>query len=178
MNKIVLKIPYLEKVFGIKIKRNVVSIGLDTASKTGYAIAQTTDTSVKITIGFINIDVSKISDKEERDEIRYNTIYKTLKQLLKKEYITVIEQVYFGNNVHTLIILSRIGAIAWTLAKEIGCTNIIWKSAVQARKILGLKSNVKKLLVQQEFKEKIKINIDNEDIIDAIILALNGLAEK
>jgi len=74
-----------------------------------------------------------------------------------------------------LILLARIGAIAFTICKIKNIKNIIWKSAVQARKLLGLPCNKKKEVVQKMFSKKLGIKLTNEDEIDAIILAIVGL---
>lgn len=169
----------IEQAFGIKLRKHVTALGLDTASKSGYCIAQSKENIVNIEVGFINVDVSKIEDKTERDALRYEEIYKRLKNLIQKDYITVIENVYYGGNAQTLILLSKIGAIAWTIAREKNCIDIISsKTAVQARKMLGLPCNKKKEIVTLAFKKALKIKIDNPDEIDAIILALVGLIEE
>jgi len=178
MNKIVLKIKELEKLFGCKILKNIVSLGLDTATKTGYAIATTNDKEVKISIGFINVDVSQITDKYERNRMRYEAVYNNLKGLIKKEYRIIIENVYYGRNPNTLIVLSRIGAIAWTLAKLKGCEVIKWRTANQARSLIGVKGNVKKPIVVEMVNNLLDINVKNDDEVDAIVLALNGIMVK
>ena len=47
--------------------------------------------------------------------------------------------------------------------------------ATQARKYLGLNGSAKKVKVQAEFKRKTKIKIEDDDVIDAIVLALVAL---
>jgi len=178
MNKIILNIKELEKIFGYKILKNVISLGLDTATKTGYAIAITNDKEVNISIGFINIDVSGIEDKYERNKIRYEAVFNNLKGLIKSEYIVIIENVYFGRNPNTLIVLSRIGAIAWTLAKLKECKVIKWRTANQARSLLGIKGNVKKPIVMEMINNILGTEIKNDDEVDAIVLALNGIMLK
>ncbi len=173
-----LNIKDVEKKFGIKLKKHEMSLGLDTASKTGYCIAWTEKKYIYFDIGFINVDVKGIKDKAIRNAIRYKEIYDNFKQLIINTMTVVIEDVYYAGNAQTLILLSRIGAIAWTLATEKECENIIWKSAVQARKMLGLPCNKKKIVVMKEVNKRLKINLTNEDEIDAIVLALVGLMEK
>ena len=174
-NEIVLNIKKLEKLFDCKILKNIVSLGLDTASKTGYAIATTDNKEVKISTGFINVDVKGITDKYIRNRMRYEAVYFNLKNLIKQEYRIVIEDVFFGRNVNTLIVLSRIGAIAWVLAKEKECKVIEWLSAVQARKKLGLPCNKKKPVIVAAMNDLMKTNITNDDIIDAVVLSICGI---
>jgi len=172
---ITLPIKEVEQKLNIEIKRNSISLGLDCASKTGYAICKTDKEYIYISIGFINVDVSNIKDKEERNHFRYNAIYDSLNNLIKSEYTVVIEDVYYGGNVFTLILLSRIGAIAWTTSKIKECKDIIWKTAVQARKSLGLPCNKKKIIVKEALNMILGTTIENDDEIDAIILGINGL---
>ena len=176
MSKLIWSIAKVEKRLNIKIKRNVSTLGLDTASKTGYAIAKTDDKKLIIDVGFINVDVSKMTDKYERNAMRYNVICDALINLIDSKYeAVVIEDVYYAGNPLTLILLARIGAIAYTICKIKMPKMIIWKSAVQARKLLGLPCNKKKIVVQQTFCKKLGIKLTNEDEIDAIILAMVGL---
>jgi Holliday junction resolvasome RuvABC endonuclease subunit len=178
MNKYVWDINKIEKRFEIALKRNCQVLGLDTASKTGYCVAKTDEKKLILEIGFINVDVSKIEDKYARNELRYNVICEALNSLIASKYETiVIEDVYYGCNILSLILLARIGAIAYTLCKVKGIKEIIWKSAVSARKLLGLPCNKKKVVVQKEFSKKLGILLKNEDEIDAIILAIVGLLQ-
>jgi len=170
-----LKIKYIEKKLGIKLYKNAVSLGLDTATKTGYCIARTNKVYINFDIGYINLNMKEIKDRKLRNELRYEEIYIRFKQLIKTEYIVVVEDVYFGRNAQTLILLSRIGAIAWTLAKIKKCPRIIWKTAVQARKALGLPCNKKKIVVMTAMNKVLKTKIKNDDIIDSIVLAIGGL---
>ncbi len=171
------KIKHIEEAFRIKLKKHSISLGLDTASKTGYCIATTNSKSIILDIGFINIDVKGIKDKVLRNELRYEELYTNMKKLIKKEYTVVIENVFHSFNAQTTILLARMGGIAWTLSKVIGCKIILWKTATQARKALGLKCNVKKIIVMQTVNTLLGTKITNGDEIDAIVLALNGLIE-
>ena len=173
-----LKIKTIEKKLGIKLRKNAVSLGLDTASRTGYCIARTNKISINFDIGYINLNMKEIKDRKLRNELRYEEIYKRFRELIKAEYIVVVEDVFFGRNAQTLILLSRIGAIAWTIAKTKKCKEIIWKTAVQARKALGLPCNKKKIIVMEAMNKILKTKIENDDIIDAIVLALGGLINE
>jgi Holliday junction resolvasome RuvABC endonuclease subunit len=172
------KIEKLEQALGCKIKKNSIALGLDCATKTGYCIAKSNSTTVDFNIGFINLDMGEIADKHLRNELRYEELYLRFKNLIKSEYTVVIEDVYFSRNPATVILLARIGAIAWTIAKEKECNQIIWKSAVQARKMLGLPCNKKKEVIMQTINNILKLKLTNSDEIDAIILALVGLVEE
>ena len=170
-----LKIKDIEKKFNVKLQRNVTSLGLDTATKTGYCIAKTNTTYINFDIGYINLHMNEIKDRVLRNELRYEEIYQQFKNLIKKEYIVVVEDVFHSFNAQTTILLSRIGAIAWTLSKEKRCKNIIWKTAVQARKMLNLPCNKKKEIITKEVNKRLKTKIKNADIVDAIVLSIVGL---
>jgi len=178
MKEIIFKITDMETMLNKSIKRNTVALGLDTASNSGWAIITTNSKTLKINTGFINVDVKGIKDKKTKNKLRYNAVYDCLKGLIKKEYNVVIEDVFFGRNVYSLILLSRIGGIAWTLAKEKGCKVIKWFSAVQARSRLGLPTNRKKPIVHAAFTEMTGLKLSNVDIIDAVILGLCGIVEE
>lgn len=173
-----LKIKDLELIFGIKIKPNCKVIGLDTASKTGICVAISNSKYVELNISFVNVEVRDIENKQNRNELRYEAIRTAFKSIIKSDKIIVIEDVFHSFNAQTTILLSRIGAIAWTLAKEAGCTKIIWRTATQARKALGLPCNKKKEIVLETVNELLGTKIKNSDEIDAIVLALNGLIEE
>ena len=179
MHLMTLDITEVEARLGLKLKRNCISLGLDTATKTGYSIAETNKKELRINVGFINVDVSKIKDRDLRDQLRYDTVYKSLIDLIKPHHRVVIENVYYGGNARTLIILSRIGAIAWTICKflKVKKENIIWKSAAQARKMIGIKGNAKKAIVMAKVNEFLGINLRNDDEADAVVLSLVGLIE-
>ena len=176
-NKMTFDIGKLENALSVKISTNKTVLGLDTASRSGYCIAKTTGKTLTISTGFIAVDVSKIKDKVVRNALRYNAVYETLTQLVTKDQILVIEDVFFARNVYTAILLARIGAIAYCVGRQKEIRDIRWKTAIQARKMLGLPCNKKKELVHKEFTEKVGTKITDIDIIDAIILALCGLIE-
>ena len=175
-----LKIKYIEKKLGIKLRKNAISLGLDTATKTGYCIARTNKVSIDFDIGYINLNMKEIKDRKLRNELRYEELYSRFMNLIDSKYdTTVIEDVYHKFNPDTTILLARIGAIAYTICKIKKVKRIIWLSASQARKKLGInqkcpKGKTKETIVKRVNK-LLNINITNNDEIDAIILALNGL---
>jgi len=173
-----IKIKNIEKQFNIKVKRNTISLGLDTATKTGYCIAKSNKTYINFDVGYINLSLKEIKDRKLRNALRYEEIYLRFKTLIKAEQIVVIEDVFFGRNAQTLILLARLGAIAWVIAKEKKCKTLIWKTAVQARKALELPCNKKKIVVMKEVNKRLKTKIKNDDIVDAIVLSINGLIKE
>lgn len=173
-----LKIKDIEKKFKVLLKRNTIALGLDTATKTGYCISRTDEIYLYLDIGFINLDIKGITDREMKNALRYEELFNRFKSLIKKEYILVVEDVFFGRNAQTLILLSRIGAIAWTIGRFKNCQEIIWRTAVQARKVLGLPCNQKKEVVAKRVNKILKTKLTNPDEIDAIVLAIGGLINE
>lgn len=184
MYKLEWTIKEIEDAFNIKLLRNKSCIGVDTASKTGISIVNTTDKNVIFSINLIDIDVSKIKDKEDKDNLRYSAIYNAMTELIRKDYIVVPEQVFFGVNVGSLITLARLGGIVYAVAKSKGCEEIRWLSAVQARSKLGInqKNTNKKITmkqaIMQRFNEKMKSKITDDNLIDAMILSICGIIDN
>jgi Holliday junction resolvasome RuvABC endonuclease subunit len=180
MNKILkFKIEDIETEFGIRIMRNALCIGLDTASKTGYCIITTNTKYMILDTGYFNIDVGKVKDKKTKRRLLAESIYQNLKRLfVGKIYdVVTIEDVFHGINAHTTILLSRIGGIAYGLAKEYNTKKILWFTACEARKALGLKGTAKKKEIGEAINDILGTKIKNDNVIDAIVLALNGLKE-
>lgn len=179
MNKLKFNIVDIETEFGLRIKHNALCIGLDTASKTGYCIAKTNSKTMTFDTGYFIVDVKNIKDKKLRRRIYAEQIYKNLKKLfVDNVYDTaVIEDVYHGVNAHTTILLARIGGIAYALTQQYATKTTIWKTASEARKTLGLKGTGKKVEICEAVNNILGTNIKNDDVIDAIVLALNGLKE-
>lgn len=173
----------IENALSVKIARNRTVLGLDTATKSGWCIVKTDDKKLTLSTGFINIDVSKITDQTERNELRYNVVFDTMNNLINDKIdVVVIENVFHGVNANTTILLSRIGAIAWCICKINKAKKTIWLTASQARKTLNInqkcpKGKSKETIVKR-VNELLNINITNNDEIDAIVLAICGLTER
>jgi len=182
MSKLIWSIAKVEKRFNIKLKRNSTVLGIDTASKTGYAIAKTDEKKLILEIGFVNINVSQIKDKDIRHEMLYTAIHEAFSSLIASRFDTVvIENVFHQYNPDTTILLARFGGIIYDICKTKQVKNIVWKSASQARKALGInqkcpKGKSKETIVAR-INEKLNISLQNNDEIDAIVLALNGLLQ-
>ena len=87
----------------------------------------------------------------------------------------IIEESFYGRNVKTFQMLSRLGGFAYAVAHLNGLKEKKFLLATTARKNLGFKGNLKKKVIQKEFIKKLKLQLEDEDIIDAMILALNGI---
>jgi Holliday junction resolvasome RuvABC endonuclease subunit len=178
MYKISVPIDKIEYHFGITIERNMSSLGLDTATNTGYCVAKANTKNITFDIGYFKIDVGKIKDKYKREELRYRMVYDNLKPVIKAPDIVVIENTYYSNSAKATIILSRIGGVAYAIARAKNIPSIIWRTASEARKTLGIKGNSKKEEILSIVNLLLDIDIKNHDEADAVVLALNGLIKR
>ena len=161
----------LEKEFGLIVEHNVVCMGFDTASRTGWCKASTGPESqdyVEFEYGWIQV---KTTDKY----FKYNKYIEACSSLIRKEYRVVVEETFFGTNAKTFQLLSRLGGFVYAVAHKHGVGEKWFALATRARKYLGIKGNMKKELVQKELIKRLDLKIKDEDIIDAIILSLNGI---
>jgi len=165
-----LKIKEVEKKLKIKIKKNINVLGIDTASRTGWATIKTNSKNLEIDYGYI--DVRKLKSLNEKYDAMINSFGSLIKP---KQNKVVIEDTFFGPNVYTLKLLSRIGMIVYVLARLKKIKNVFFINASSARSRLNFNSRAKKEEIHKEFRRRIKIKILDKDIMDAIILALNGV---
>jgi len=161
----------LEKAFNKRIKKSVVCLGVDTASRTGWCKAVANDKECTFDYGFINVN-SK--DKY----FKYSQYIEILDGIISKDEDLIIEETFCGINIKSFQLLSRLGGFVYAVAHLKGVQHKKFILATTARKFLGFKGNAKKEIIQKQFIKKLGIEIDDEDVIDAIILALNGILEE
>lgn len=162
---------FIEKSLRIKLLKNNQAFGFDGAGRTGWCIAKTNDKSVTLEYGFIDLRKVQVPEK-------YKMIGDIFKELITKKQRVIIEEAFLGFNPRTALMLARIGAIAYYIACEKECSYIKFLTAGQARKRIGIKGNSKKVDAQNQFKRRLRIKLDDDDIVDAMILALCGLIEE
>ena len=170
-----INIDKIEKATGYKVKRNFSCIGFDTAQRTGIAFIQTKKKVIQL--DFIFLEFKDIKDTKKI----YATMVKTFENLLRGEDKAIIEQVFVGFNRKGSVELARYGsfAIAECIKKDIDYDLV---SAVSCRAKLKIdarkfgKGKAKKS-VAYWLKEKLNIELHDEDISDAICLALLGILE-
>jgi Holliday junction resolvasome RuvABC endonuclease subunit len=163
----------IEEVTGYKIKKNFVSLGLDTAQRTGVAFIKTTDK-------YVNIDCMFLEFKGMADTKQiYKTMVNTFSNIFTEQDFAVIEQVFVGFNRAGSVELARYGsfAIAECIKKGIAYDLI---SAVSCRAKLGINTRSfgkgkSKQAVAFWLKDKLNIELNDEDASDAICLALCGI---
>jgi Holliday junction resolvasome RuvABC endonuclease subunit len=171
MNTFTLATKDVEKIFKHKITPFVTCLGIDTASRTGWCEVNTTPELCNFSCGFIDIDTK---DKY----FKYNRYIEIFANKFKDEnMIVIIEESYYGKNVKTFQMLSRLGGFIYAIAHLNNIKSKQFILATTARKLLGFKGNAKKEIIQKEFLEKTKLELTDTDVIDSIILALVGILE-
>jgi len=158
------KLPFL-------IKRNCCSVGVDTASRTGLCLAKTTDTDIILEYSFLDM-------KSKNKYHKYNTLIDHMSNFFDGEVVdvVVVEETFFSRNAKVFQFLSRIGGMVYTVAHLLDIKEKLFISAVESRKALGLPCNKKKEVVHKAFHILVpEVKITDIDIIDGVILALNGL---
>lgn len=164
-----------EKRLGRNLKKNIICLGVDPASKTGWCIVETNDTDILFDYGTIHIDSTDVYFK-------YNQLIKLFENLVKtvvsksKNKTVIVEDCWLGKNVAALKMLARIGMIVYTISHQ-HSISVSFLTPVQSRNRLGFKGNVKKQIFQAEAIKKLKLELDDEDAIDALVLSLNGIIE-
>jgi hypothetical protein len=161
-----MKIKELEYKLQKPLKKNIKVLGLDTASRTGWCLLTLGRTKAKLDYGFIDI---KMKDKY----LRYNEIIDTFNEIIKEGYKVIVENTFFRFNPKMFCYISRIGAIAYTLSYLKGCSPE-YELATSARKKLGFKGNLKKKIFHEQFLERLQLDLEDEDIIDALVLSIVG----
>ena len=158
----------LEGKFGFKVAERINVLGIDTAvARTGWCNLIVENDKLLADYGFIN-------NKSENILLKYNSMIEFFQQLTNKKDKVIIEESFYCRNVKTFQKLSRVGMIVYQCAYNNKCPDIRFLLASQARNRIGLK-NKKKEIVHKDFLEKFKIKLGDEDCIDALILALNGV---
>lgn len=166
----------LEKGTGYKIFKGYTVIGLDIATKTGYAILTTGTKDVILDLGFISFDKST-------DHQRYKQFYVAFKELITNQDKAIIEDTFLGRNPNGMKQLTRFGALALANCIEkkvpydiIGAASARAKLHIDSRKFGKGKS---KLAVADWLKTKLGIDLGMElnDVSDAIVLAILGLCQ-
>ena len=166
-----IKISDLERVFGKLVKRNHKVLAFDTASRTGWTKITTTDKVAKFDFGFI--DIKSTGDK------RFNDFIDIINHIIVDVDSVIMEDTYMRFNVKVFKLLTRLGAFIYCLC-ELKCLKdktFITPSA--SRSYLGLDSKAKKEDVHIHFHKLLPRfdKVVDVDIIDSIILALNGILE-
>lgn len=163
----------LEQILNCKIENDIVCLGVDTASRTGWAILRTSEHMVTIDYGWIDIDTTNHNFKFDR-------MIQIFNELISKHRPNkiVIEDTFMRFNVNVVKLLSRLGMIVYVMGRLIGSnTKQYFVGPSKARCNIGLNGTCKKEQVHKEFIQKFGVDLKDEDIIDAVILSMNGVSE-
>jgi hypothetical protein len=197
------KIIEIEKKLGFKLKRNSYVLGIDTASVTGLAILETNDKYIRIKTETFKLPTVKKEDElSDKFVEKLEFMLRSIRDFKKTEFgqkkankpILVLENSFLGCNVVTFGLLRMLcGIIFAELFDNFEEIKIIFP--MSARKEIGFKSEIKRIKGATN-KEKIQLRKDkkqelidfinnifgtkeeDDNICDALILALNGLKEK
>ncbi|MHA1789184.1 MAG: crossover junction endodeoxyribonuclease RuvC [Candidatus Helarchaeota archaeon] len=169
-----IKIKELEKKLGYKIKKNFLCTGFDTAKRTGVCSIKTKKNYAYFDWFFVEFDNQ--SHKETLKQM-----YKEFKSILLDEDMAVVEEVFLGYNRAGSLQLAKMGTmvVANCVNKEIDFELVL---AITARAKLKIdsrkfgKGNSKKS-VAYWLKNTLDIEVEDEDISDAIVLGLLGICE-
>jgi len=170
----------LEKKLDKKIKRNIQSIGLDIAERTGVCIITANNKNVNFDWHFIQFDKSNI-------EKVYKEMYFHFKKVINKnkikDNVVIIEDTFlqrFGRLVQADVFkkLTRFGtlALATCYNKDMPYYFILAKSARAKLKIKMITGKPKES-VAKYLKKTLDIETNDNDISDSIVLALLGIIE-
>lgn len=169
-----LKIADVEKALDVKIKRNFHSVGIDTAQVSGIVFLKSDEQD-------ISLDYIVLSFKTANHKEIYNSMVKTFEKLFEEGQFAVIEEVFVGFSRAGSVELAKYGsfAISACIRKGIPYETI---SAVSARSKFKIdtrsagKGNTK-VAVGNWIKDNLNISFDDNNINDALVLALLGIIE-
>lgn len=171
--KLKVKIKDIEKIIGQKITDQVKPLGLDTASKTGWAYFEfpLVGSEAELHVGHIS---SKKTGTEKFDEMI--PAFEMLLLTSQPTYV-IIEDTYFNRrfgNPKGYATMSRIGMIPYMICSK-NHQSKRFLMASSARANIGLKPSSKKQEIVDYINHYLKLKITDHDIADAIVLALNGI---
>jgi len=169
-----IKIVDLEAKLNKKIKRNFVSIGVDTATTTGIGFISTDKTYITIDWAFIKFETNSIQEL-------YKQMYVEFGKFIDKNVdCCVVEDVFLGMNPAVTIKLARFGGLvmAQAINNDVHFETIGAKSS--RAKFFKLDSKKYKGKTKQAVADYLKgigIKIDEDNCADGVILALLGVCE-
>ena len=189
---ITLNLSKIEKSIGFKLKHNTFVLGFDTATTTGIAKIVTTNTKLMIDTSIIKIP--SIPNDTEDKAVKYEECLGML-LLMMREFRDSIPQ----KNKHSILVLenSYLGFNAYTYGYLKACLGIVYANLydcfedvkiifpLSARKLVGFKSTLpkgtKSKIKKQEIIDWVNtimgLKIKDDNMADAVILALAGLKE-
>lgn len=190
----IIKIKDIEKRLHFNLKRNTFSLGVDTASTTGLAILETNEDTLKIKIAIFKLpEVKKSDELSDKFVEKLEFMLRSIRDFKKEQFgckkvtntIMVLENSFLSFNPVTFGLLRMLCGIVFAeLFDNFEKIKIIFP--LSARKMVGFKSQLPKGTKSKEKKQEIIDFINNifdseecnDNIADALILALCGLKEE
>lgn len=164
-----ISIKELQEIFNKKVKTNLKVMGWDVASRTGWCRIESTKTECTFDYGFVDVNSKDLYQK-------YNLCIEIFNNLVHDVDTVVIEETYFSRNAKVFRMLSRLGGFIYAICHLKNIKDKYFITAIQARSALGFSTNVKKEVVHQQFHARFKkMKVVDPDVVDAIVLALNGV---
>ena len=189
-----LSLKKLEQKLGFKLRKNTMGLGVDTASITGLALISVIGSKVIINYSIFQLPKipKKIADQMEKAE-KYEQAMDSALNLIRdyKNQITVkapsilvLEQSFLSINPETFGYLRSLQGVFYSELYDSFDVIKIYLATV-ARKLVGFhsvlprgtKSTEKKKEIMQFISKIIDTEIKDDNIADAILLALAGLKE-
>jgi len=190
-----LSLKKLEQKLGFKLRKNTMCLGVDTASTTGLALISVIGSKVIIDYSIFQLPKipKKIADQMEKAE-KYEQAMDSALNLIRdyKNQITVkapsilvLEQSFLSINPETFGYLRSLQGVFYSELYDSFDVIKIYLATV-ARKLVGFhsvlpkatKSTEKKKEIMQFISKIIDTEIKDDNIADAILLALAGLKEE
>jgi Holliday junction resolvasome RuvABC endonuclease subunit len=190
-----LSLQKLEKNLGLKLKKNIYCVGVDTASTTGVSFLTITDKSATFEWELFKLPVlpKKDRDKMEKAE-KYDAVLdfataaiRELKKNCKttENGILVLEQSFLQMNPDTYGELRALQGIFYAELYNYFDTVKIWLPGT-VRKMVGFHSILNRSAERKDKKQEIVnwvnnilgTKIENDNISDAIILSLAGVIKE
>lgn len=169
-----LSIKDLEARLGKSIKRNFVSIGIDTATTTGIGIISANEKEVEIDWTLLQFEASSQIEL-------YKQMYHEFQNMIDESVdFVVVENVFLGMNPDVTIKLARFGGLAMACAINKSC-NFATIGASSARAKLfkmdkkAYKGKSKEAVA--DYLKSIGIEVKENNCADGVILALLGIID-
>jgi Holliday junction resolvasome RuvABC endonuclease subunit len=164
-----------EDRLGFELKDDFISLGVDTASRSGYCIIETTKKDVTLDFGYIDV---KSDDRYFKFDKMIEVFSNLINNMSKnKKCVVVIEDTFFSRNANTLKVLTRIGMIVYVLS-TLANIDKFFILPTQSRSKLKFSGNVKKQIVHQQIEDRLKLGITDIDIVDGVVLSLCGIVKE
>jgi len=190
----IIKIKDIEKRLHFNLKKNTYCVGVDTASITGIAMLETDDKNLRVRTAIFKLpEVNKKDELSDKFVEKLEFMLRSIRDFKKEQFackkasktVLVLENSFLSFNPVTFGLLRMLcGIIFAELFDYFEKIKIIFP--LSARKMVGFHSQLPKGTKSKEKKQEIidfvncifKSEETNDNITDALVLALCGLKEE